>query len=110
VSSGMIEQKIKRYSENISIIHRNPKLNQNNFDLLRLIFAAIVCLVHAQILSGLSQLNLIPQILSSSVAVKAFFIVSGFLIFMSYERSASFKTYAIKRIRRIWLSYFVLLA
>ena len=83
------------------------RLNQNNFDLLRLLFAIIVCLVHAQTLSGFTQLTWITQALSSSIAVKSFFVVSGFLIFMSYERSSSFKSYAIKRIRRIYPAYFV---
>jgi peptidoglycan/LPS O-acetylase OafA/YrhL len=87
--------------------HANHRLNHNNFDLLRLLFATIVCLVHAQTLSGFTQLAWISQLLSSSVAVKSFFVVSGFLIFMSYERSSSFKSYAIKRIRRIYPAYFV---
>jgi peptidoglycan/LPS O-acetylase OafA/YrhL len=40
--------------------------------------------------------------------VKAFFVVSGFLIFMSYERSASLGSYARKRVRRIYPAYFVI--
>jgi len=37
--------------------------------------------------------------------VEAFFVVSGFLIFMSYERSSSISSYAEKRIRRIVPAY-----
>jgi peptidoglycan/LPS O-acetylase OafA/YrhL len=92
--------------ESIALPKTNPRLSQNNFDLLRLLFATTVCLVHAQALSGFTQLAWIPQVLSSSIAVKSFFVVSGFLIFMSYERSTSFKSYAIKRIRRIYPAYF----
>lgn len=44
--------------------------------------------------------------MSSAVAVKAFFVVSGFLIFMSFERSESITSYAKKRIRRIYPAYF----
>ena len=44
--------------------------------------------------------------LSSAVAVKAFFIVSGFLIFMSFERASSIAAYASKRARRIYPAYF----
>ncbi len=44
--------------------------------------------------------------LSSGVAVEAFFVVSGFLIFMSCERSSSLASYAGKRFRRIYPAYF----
>ena len=88
-------------------MHRhNPRLQANNFDLLRLLFAGTVCLVHVQTLSGFSQLDVVTRILSAAVAVKAFFVVSGFLIFMSFERSSSLSTYARKRIRRIYPAYF----
>lgn len=84
----------------------NPRLTTNNFDLLRLLFAGTVCLVHAYELSGYQQLIWITNILSSAVAVKAFFVVSGFLIFMSFERSSSIVSYAKKRILRIYPAYF----
>lgn len=83
-------------------------LKNNNFDLLRLLFASAVCLVHVYALSGFAPLAFLPEILSSSIAVKAFFVVSGFLIFMSYERSSNFKSYVIKRIRRIYPAYFAI--
>ena len=63
-------------------------------------------MVHAYQLSGLQELRWIASILSSAVAVKAFFVVSGFLIFMSFEQSSSVATYARKRIRRIYPAYF----
>lgn len=84
----------------------NARLTNNNFDLLRLLFAATVCLVHSYQLSGFCELRPIDGVLSSAVAVKAFFVVSGFLIFMSYERSSSLRSYAAKRIRRIYPAYF----
>jgi len=86
--------------------HNNHRLTKNNFDLLRLLFAGVVCVVHAYELSGFQQLGWIAHILSSAVAVKAFFVVSGFLIFMSFERSSSLVSYARKRIRRIYPAYF----
>jgi peptidoglycan/LPS O-acetylase OafA/YrhL len=82
------------------------RLTKNNFDLLRLLFAGTVCLVHSYELSGFQQLGWITHVLSSAVAVKAFFVVSGFLIFMSFERSTSLLSYASKRIRRIYPAYF----
>ena len=87
----------------------STRLTKNNFDLLRLLFAGVVCLVHAYELSGFHQLSAIASMLSSAIAVKAFFVVSGFLIFMSYERSASLGSYASKRIRRIYPAYFVVI-
>lgn len=83
----------------------SARLKNNNFDLLRLLFAATVCLVHAYQLSGFQQLAGMASLLSSSLAVKAFFVVSGFLIFMSYERSSSFSSYAAKRAKRIYPAY-----
>ena len=84
----------------------NPRLKRNNFDLLRLLFAGTVVLVHAAELSGYAQLKSITAYLSTSVAVRAFFVVSGFLIFMSFERSPTIRRYADKRVRRIYPAYF----
>ena len=86
--------------------HDSPRLRANNFDLLRLLFAGTVCLVHVQGLSGFSELEPITRVLSAGMAVKAFFVVSGFLIFMSFERSSSLRAYALKRVRRIYPAYF----
>jgi peptidoglycan/LPS O-acetylase OafA/YrhL len=86
--------------------HINSRLTKNNFDLLRLLFAGTVLLVHAYELSGFHQLSIFASVLSSAVAVKAFFVVSGFLIFMSFERSETTIDYARKRIRRIYPAYF----
>ena len=82
------------------------RLRRNNFDLLRLLLAGTVCLVHSYDLSGIPQLAWLGRLLSPLVAVKGFFVVSGFLIFMSYERSASLAAYAAKRVRRIYPAYF----
>lgn len=83
----------------------SPRLIRNNFDLLRLIFASIVLVVHAYELSGFPELKVFAGLLSSDVAVKSFFVVSGFLIFMSCERSSSLAGYAAKRARRIYPAY-----
>jgi peptidoglycan/LPS O-acetylase OafA/YrhL len=77
----------------------------NNFDLLRLLFAAVVCVVHVQALPGFAELSGLTALLSSSVAVKAFFVVSGYLIFMSFDKSTSVWSYAKKRVRRIYPAY-----
>lgn len=81
-------------------------LVRNNFDLLRFIFASIVMLVHALVLSNSTGLFSYLNLLSADIAVKSFFVISGFLIFMSYEKSSSTHSYFIKRIRRIYPAYF----
>lgn len=87
----------------------SQRLRNNNFDLLRLQFALTVCLIHAYQLSGDKGLKWIAQILSSKIAVEAFFVISGFLIFMSYERTSSLGAYVAKRIRRIYPAYFTII-
>lgn len=87
--------------------HCLPRLELNNFDLLRFLFAGTVCLVHVYQLSGYKELEVVSIFLSSKIAVEAFFVVSGFLIFMSYERSSSTGSYVVKRIRRILPAYIV---
>ena len=89
----------------------DQRLRQNNFDLLRFVFAFVVFLVHAHALSSLAELAIFSRYLSSEIAVKSFFVVSGLLLFMCYENSGSVSAYLGKRIRRIYLAYaFVILA
>jgi len=80
--------------------------NANNFDLLRFVFAVVVFCVHASVLTSNEYLLSSKNFLSSEIAVKSFFVVSGFLIFMSYENSQSISSYFSKRIRRIYPAYF----
>lgn len=84
----------------------DPRLRVNNFDLLRFLFAFLVFLVHAYILSGAESLSILSEVFSTEIAVKSFFVVSGFLIFMSYENSRDIKNYFSKRVRRIYPAYF----
>lgn len=85
----------------------NPNcLKENNFDFLRFLFALTVFLVHVYLLSGNEAMKLFSDWLSTEIAVKAFFVVSGFLIFMSYEKSKSTSSYFDKRFRRIYPAYF----
>jgi peptidoglycan/LPS O-acetylase OafA/YrhL len=82
------------------------RLRANNFDLLRFIFAFVVFLVHSYALSGAPTLSILSKLLSSEIAVKCFFVVSGFLIFMSYENSSDTARFFLKRARRIYPAYF----
>ncbi|MDB2414835.1 acyltransferase [Rickettsiales bacterium] len=81
----------------------------NNFDLLRLILALMVFLAHASILSQAQELGFIGEYISATVAVQGFFVISGFLIFCSYENSNSISHYAIKRVARIYPAYFIVI-
>lgn len=79
--------------------------DENNFDLLRFLLASIVFLVHAHVLTGNPELAFLSRSLSSDYAVKAFFVVSGYLIFQSHDRSRSLGDYFSKRARRIYPAY-----
>ena len=79
---------------------------QNSLDFLRFAFAFIVLLVHAYEISENKVLAPIKSYLDSGVAVQAFFVISGFLIVMSYERSKSVLDYLAKRAQRIYPAYF----
>lgn len=93
-----------------AVLPGNAVPRQNNFDLLRFSFAFVVFLVHAYVLSGAESLSVLSQYLSSEIAVKSFFIVSGFLIFMSYENSRDTWSYLIKRARRIYPAYLFIIS
>lgn len=83
--------------------------HRNNFDLLRFLFAFVVFLVHAHILTGNTDLAPLSQWLSSGIAIKGFFVISGYLVFMSHENSRSIFDYLEKRTRRIYPAYFAVI-
>lgn len=78
---------------------------RNNLDLIRFALASMVFLTHAHDLSGQQALSVLSVVISSTVAVQAFFVISGFLIFQSYEKSSSLSSYFTKRARRILPGY-----
>lgn len=67
--------------------------------------ALSVCLSHLGEVSGTSAFLPLKHYFYSGVAVDCFFVVSGFLIFRSYERSSGILSYFNKRIRRIYPAY-----
>ena len=77
----------------------------NNFDLLRFLLAGMVVLFHGYVLSRNEQLVLLPRFFSADIAVKGFFVVSGYLILRSWDTSAGLADYASKRARRIYPAY-----
>ena len=78
---------------------------KNNFDHIRHLLALGVFLFHVSELTQIAQFRPFNFFVDASVAVHSFFIVSGFLIFMSYEKSHSLKRYLHKRFRRIVPGY-----
>ena len=81
------------------------RLRVNNFDLLRMVFAAMVMVFHTGVLSQAPSLAWMERYISPSFAVQAFFFVSGFLVTMSYEKSSSLRSYGEKRFLRIAPAY-----
>jgi peptidoglycan/LPS O-acetylase OafA/YrhL len=78
----------------------------NNFDLLRLALAVAVACEHAYLV-GLPPLRLgaFGAVFDGYAAVECFFVISGYLIFQSWEASSSLRSYAAKRIRRVYPAY-----
>lgn len=74
----------------------------NNFDFIRYYLSFVVVFAHFSGLSG----NNFNWITNSGEAVQGFFTLSGFLVFYSYINKPQLKSYAIKRIKRIFPAYF----
>lgn len=75
----------------------------NNFDILRLILAVLVFFAHWNILTSQDISNQLFHL--SGYAVHMFFIVSGFLIFWSFDADQNKKRFYIKRFFRIFPLY-----
>lgn len=85
-------------------------IEKNAFDFLRLFFAVSIFFCHLAELSMQGELQFLLSIFSASIAVKAFFVISGFLIAKSYAKSTSLRQYLIKRAKQILPAYvFVIL-
>jgi peptidoglycan/LPS O-acetylase OafA/YrhL len=83
-------------------------ITKNNFDFIRVLLAFIVFVGHLGTLSASKELKTL-QYSPIEIAVFGFFVVSGFLIARSYERSSSLKSYLGKRIRRIVPAYLLVI-
>jgi len=79
-------------------------ITKNNFDFVRVLLAFIVFVGHMGALSAAPELKIFEKS-PVEIAVFGFFIVSGFLIARSYDRSSSLKSYLKKRIKRIVPGY-----
>lgn len=84
----------------------------NNFDFLRLLFASLVIISHSFPLTGQKEIFDIvtnSQLTLGSLSVDCFFIMSGYLIMMSLQRSKSPYEYLWKRLLRLYPAYIILL-
>ena len=72
------------------------------FDYLRLIAAILVIVHHARVLSGQPPLMLGPGLDPGALGVGIFFVISGYLVAGSLERSAKITDFLAKRILRIF--------
>lgn len=82
--------------------------HDNNFNLLRLIFALMVTVYHLVRLSGAWPHALPALSVCAEIGVQGFFIVSGYLVYASLERSR-LGGYAEKRLRRVYPAYVVVI-
>lgn len=76
-----------------------------HFDLLRLILSLTVFGAHLIGLSNHEELYNFSVFFPSTLAVEIFFVLSGFFVAYSYERSATLKLYFSKRFRRMAPAY-----
>lgn len=79
------------------------------FDVLRIVAALMVFSIHLFIFVPNIPASLTPILSNGSYGVSIFFVMSGFLIFDSLERSKSLKEYYVKRISRIIPAYYAIL-
>lgn len=80
---------------------------RNNFGLLRVLFATAVLITHAHVLTGDTGGDLLQratgnQAAFSWLAVRGFFVISGFLVYRSFERSSGVLDFLRRRSRRVW--------
>jgi peptidoglycan/LPS O-acetylase OafA/YrhL len=87
----------------------------NNFDFLRFLFALFVVISHAYPISGGNESSQWVyqmsngQIVLAQLGLSGFFIISGYFIFQSLQRSESLLGYFKKRYLRLFPALFVVL-
>jgi peptidoglycan/LPS O-acetylase OafA/YrhL len=90
-------------------------VSTNNFNLLRLVFALLVVITHSYPLSGSKTGDYISrltngQVSFSFIGLSGFFIISGYLVFQSLDRSTTLLEYYKKRCLRIFPGLFAVLS
>src|SRR5258708_20516048 len=80
----------------------NREFKLNNFDLLRIFAASQVLVCHTVLHLRVSAPQWLMQLVNAFPGVPIFFVISGFLISLSYERSSGLKSYCRNRVLRIY--------
>lgn len=87
------------------------KLHENNFGFLRLLFAYLVIFSHSTELVYINPskdlLHALTGVTFGWLAVDGFFLISGYLIYQSYENSKKISSYVLKRVLRIYPGFIV---
>jgi peptidoglycan/LPS O-acetylase OafA/YrhL len=74
----------------------------NNFDFLRHFLAFSVVWHHFIVLTGISYSFFVFDLINSNIAVKAFFVISGLLIWISANNTNTITAYTLKRLFRLY--------
>jgi peptidoglycan/LPS O-acetylase OafA/YrhL len=82
----------------------STRSRRNNFDLLRLLAASGVMALHVVDLSAEPALAFLGW-LETKISLSTFFIISGYLVYMSCDNTPLLRDYASKRVRRIVPAY-----
>lgn len=84
----------------------------NNLDFARLVFASAVIFLHFYHLTPSTSVTTVIGWFGfiTGNAVAAFFVVSGFVVFMSYDYNRNLKLFFISRTLRLYPAYFVVIA
>jgi peptidoglycan/LPS O-acetylase OafA/YrhL len=96
----------------IKRMERTSTGRNNNFNLLRIVFASLVILAHSpELIDGNHDREILVRIFGTisfgALAVDGFFLLSGFLIVQSWERAPHFWDFVKKRVLRIYPAFIV---
>jgi peptidoglycan/LPS O-acetylase OafA/YrhL len=99
----------RRIPQHLRAGGRHVTARSNNFDLIRLVSAANVMLLHCSDHLGVS-LGWLRPLLEAVPGVPVFFVVSGFLITQAWDRSPEWPKYLRNRFLRIYPGLWVCFA
>ena len=107
-----IYQRYSYLSQDGPAIAAPPNNRDNNFNLLRLVLAALVIVSHApELVDGDKHRELLTRVFHTisfgDLAVDGFFLLSGFLIVQSWDRRPALLHFMKNRILRIYPAFIV---